>query len=45
MIKRLISEESRRRIKNLRKYKDKNDLSQAEINDLVIIIAKKLGLL
>lgn len=46
-VKRIISEEQREKIKDLKKYKDRtiSDLSQAEKDDLLELMAKKLGYL
>lgn len=45
--KRLITLEQRKNLKDLKKYKGKNpdELSQQEIKELVILMAKKFGLL
>ena len=47
MVKRLISEKQRKNLKDLKKHKGKEDkdLSDADIRELVILLAKKAGLL
>lgn len=46
-VKRLITPEQRKNLKDLKKYKGKNpdNLSQQEIKELIILMAKKFGLL
>ena len=47
MIKRLISEKQNKKLKDLKKYKRRkiSSLNQAEKDDLLEIIAKKLNLI
>ena len=47
MIKRIISEEKRLQLKDLKKYKGRNlkNLSKEEKDELFELMAKKLGLL
>jgi hypothetical protein len=47
MIKRLINEEQKKKLKDLKKYKGRkiSSLSQSEKDDLLEIIAKKLNLI
>jgi hypothetical protein len=47
MIKRIISEELKKKLKDLKKYKGRkiSSLNQAEKDDLLEIIAKKLNLI
>ena len=47
MIKRLISNEQRKQLKNLKKYRGKklSNLSDIEKDELLELIAKKLGFL
>lgn len=45
MIKRLITQKQREIIKEYSEFKNKKELSQEEINKLVILIAKKLNII
>jgi len=45
MIKRLTNETQRKVNKELKEFKNKEKLSQEEINKLVILIAKKLNII
>ncbi len=45
MIKRLITEKQRQSIKEYSKFKNKKEFTQEEINNLVMLIAKKLNII
>jgi hypothetical protein len=45
MIKRIISEKQLEVNEKIQKFQDKEEFTQEEINELVILIAKKLNIL
>jgi hypothetical protein len=45
MIKRLINEKQLEVNEEIKKFQDKEEFTQEEINELVILIAKKLNIL